>query len=435
MRDGKANVTGWIESRLRQLSVAQRVGVIVGLLLLPMAVMSVVSVVTLNGQEADFRQTVQDSIDTLLPLSTLELYLDRALVDDLKAETDTRVPDFSALTQDIDHVFDKVEQPRNGLGSYGKLMQSAEKEWRAARPSVERLAEHVTPLAGTAGRGAEVRSQKDLQEALHDVELARRHLEAVVKARYLHETAIRHAQIKGLIAAWIATLSIAAVLIGLFLYSILRPVRALGSAARRMGAGEIGVRVPVVGRDEFTAVAERFNAMAARWEAGRQRLITEASVDPLTGALNRRGIMSTLEQELAAHERDLQPLSVLMVDLDDFKRINDTFGHSAGDRALVAIAHRIQRTLRESDYLGRSGGDEFVAVLPGADEDQARIIVERLRKSIRAGAARDPSSPTASIGIAAAPEDGWEAAALLDRADARLYEEKRRRGDAGGTER
>lgn len=420
-------MTDWIENKLRNLSVVQRMSVIVALLLLPMAVMTIVSVVTLNGQEADFRTTVQDSINTLLPLTTLELYLDRALVDDLEAETNTSTSNFAALTQDIDHTFNKIEQYDPGLGSGKRLVKSAEKEWEAARPSVQRLTEHVNPLPGAAGRSAEIRSQKELQEAVHDVELARRHLEAVIKARYAHEIVVRHAQLKWLIVAWATTLSIAAVLIGLFLYTILRPVRALGVAARRLGAGETGVRVPVLGHDELTPVAERFNEMAESWETSRQRLVTEASIDPLTDVLNRRGIMATLDTELAAHERRQRPISVFMVDLDHFKRINDTFGHSAGDQALAGVTHTILGTLREGDHLGRSGGDEFVVILPGADKHQAQAILARVRKAIEAAAARNPSNPTASIGIATAPEDGWDTANLLEKADARLYQAKERR--------
>lgn len=416
-----------LEHLLRRLSVAQRMAWILGLLLLPMAVLSVVSAVVLNDQEIAFRQSVQESIETLLPLASLEHYLQRALVEELEAQTETSTPNFAALTQNIDRAFTTLDTTGANRDLPAGLIDSAQRAWREARPSVQRLVEHVTPLRPDAGPAADQRTRQELQLAIDDVSRARRHLAHIVEARYAHAVALRHTQLRWLVWSWGVTLTVAAVLVALFLRSILRPIRALGSAAHRLGAGEGGVRIPVIGRDELSAVAERFNEMSAYWEQTRQALIAENSIDPLTGVLNRRGILSVLQAELDAHLRHARPLSVFMVDLDRFKAINDTLGHSAGDRALVWVAEKMRECLRDSDHLGRYGGDEFLVVLPKTDAELARGIAQRMAETLRQASACQEIYPAASIGVAAAPDDGWETQTLIAAADAALYEIKRTR--------
>ncbi|AOU98756.1 hypothetical protein BI364_12975 [Acidihalobacter yilgarnensis] len=415
-----------LEHHLRRLTVGQRISIILALLLLPMAVLSVVSMSVLDGQEIDFQHSVQESIDTLLPLTTLEHYLERAQVDELEAQTNTSAPNFTVLTQNIDRSFSTIETTGSTPDMPEGLITAAQRAWRDARPAVQRLVEHIRPLHLGNDRLSDTLSRKDLQQAIHDVSRARRHLATIIKARYTHAVALRHSQLRWLVWSWVVTLSVATLFIGLFLSSILRPIKALESAARRLGAGETGVRIAVLGNDELTSVSRHFNAMSEYWEATRQALLTETSMDPLTGVLNRRGILAVLEQELAAHRRHGQPLSLFMMDLDRFKTINDTLGHSAGDRALLWVAEKMRESLRGSDHLGRYGGDEFIAVLPATTQEQAQAIAQRMRQSIHDTANRDDALPTISIGIASTPEMGWDMQTLIGGADAALYASKHR---------
>ena len=149
-----------------------------------------------------------------------------------------------------------------------------------------------------------------------------------------------------------------------------------------------------------------------------ERLVTQ---DSLTGALTRRALFNTGEAELARARRQGRALSVLMLDLDHFKRINDEHGHLVGDRVLVDFVARAHAVLRRPAVLGRYGGEEFVALLPDTDTAQALAVAERIRTSSCA----DPDLPCCevSIGVAGAqPRDSLEA--LLKRADAALYEAK-----------
>lgn len=143
-----------------------------------------------------------------------------------------------------------------------------------------------------------------------------------------------------------------------------------------------------------------------------------ATRDPLTGALNRRAFTLLAQKQMARTARDGRPLSVLMMDLDHFKRINDQRGHAAGDATLQHFVEVAGATLREEDILCRFGGEEFLALLPDAAAPQALAAAERLRQ--RFGAEGD----TVSIGLAeATPGEALED--LLRRADTALYEAKR----------
>jgi diguanylate cyclase (GGDEF)-like protein len=416
------------EQRLRHLSVARRLALFLLLVLLPLVALSVVSVAVLNEQEAAFSESVEESVTTLLPLSTLEHYLQRALVDELEEQTGQSSPNFAALSDTIDKTFAGIESVDRGSGIASEV-DEARQAWVSARPSVRRLIEQVRrlPKGQSPEAAADARAQTELQVAIDDVAKARRQLTAVVKGRYLRAIAERHRQLRWLVAGWALTLLAAGLLVTVFVRSLLRPIHELGRAARSMGEGVPGVRAPVAGGDELTALAERFNEMAAYWEASRQSLLTEAAQDPLTGVLNRRGVLAALETDLAAHAREQAPLCLFMVDLDRFKAINDQFGHSAGDRALVWVVARLREMLRDDDRLGRYGGDEFLAVLPRTTLAQAQDIARRIEASLNEAASRESGRPGASIGIGAAPDHGWDAASLIEAADRMLYARKGQR--------
>jgi diguanylate cyclase (GGDEF)-like protein len=154
-----------------------------------------------------------------------------------------------------------------------------------------------------------------------------------------------------------------------------------------------------------------------------------AVTDSLTGLYDRRYFMVKLQEEVLRAERCGKPLSVVMADLDRFKKINDTYGHDAGDRALEAIAKFFQKNIRDVDAVARYGGEEFVMLIPDADQSAAFSLAQRLRQELAKVNLDDLPPITMSLGIAAYPSDGTDIEELIKKADAAMYEAKRRGRD------
>ena len=207
-----------------------------------------------------------------------------------------------------------------------------------------------------------------------------------------------------------------------------------GVLAVAVGVGSSApvVVVELAGRRGGGAVARRTLSVAALFAAHaalglattallaeRERL---AAVDGLTGVANRRSLDDTMAREIAAAVRRGDRLAVALVDVDHFKRVNDTRGHQAGDEVLRALAALAVRTCREGDLVARYGGEEFALVLPSTDVDGAVATLARLRDALPG----DPATAgiTVSAGVAALPEHGTDAATLLGAADAALYAAK-----------
>jgi diguanylate cyclase (GGDEF)-like protein len=155
----------------------------------------------------------------------------------------------------------------------------------------------------------------------------------------------------------------------------------------------------------------------------RQRADKFALTDPLTRLFNRRMGIHALEQALARSQRSGQPLTVLMCDLDHFKRLNDTMGHQKGDAALQATAEVLRQTLRKSDTSCRYGGEEFLVVLPDTDAADAAVLATRLNTAVHARGEELGLPVTISIGLTTAQSDDT-ATSLLHRADRALYASK-----------
>ena len=165
-----------------------------------------------------------------------------------------------------------------------------------------------------------------------------------------------------------------------------------------------------------------------------QRQAREAAVrlsrfDPLTGLYNRGHYFSVMDREVRRSARMGRGFSMLMLDLDDLKPVNDTFGHQYGDRLLQGITEVLQRTVRATDTAARYGGDEFVVLLPETDLQGAFIVAEKLRRDVAALTIRvDERSvrTSVSVGLVSFPEDGETIEQLVSAVDAAMYEAKRR---------
>lgn len=216
----------------------------------------------------------------------------------------------------------------------------------------------------------------------------------------------------------------------------LRTIRILLGAARQVQAGKLGARTGLAhGKDELAQLGAAFDRMAdalqAR-DADLQRALhdlhQQAITDPLTGLHNRRFLHEVLPRELTRAGRNNTPLAVMLMDIDHFKRVNDTYGHAIGDRVLKEVAGATTAAVRAIDLCCRYGGEEFAIVLPDAHVEGARLRAEAIRAAIGTlevdCAGEKPLRVTVSIGVAIFPGHGIDEDALLRAADAALYQAK-----------
>ncbi|HEX9098111.1 MAG TPA: GGDEF domain-containing protein [Candidatus Dormibacteraeota bacterium] len=197
---------------------------------------------------------------------------------------------------------------------------------------------------------------------------------------------------------------------------------------RVVGVMTVGTRQPrVVGASDLLFMAAVADQVAIALDRSRQ-FSSEARTDHLTGLANRREFERIMEREAALAERHNRKLSLMMIDLDNLKRINDRRGHRSGDAALRLVAQQLQRVVRTSDICARLGGDEFGVAMPETDLVRAREVASRLRAAVGEAslAASSPEPIEVSLGLTSwrAGQD-WQA--VYEVADGELYEDKRRR--------
>lgn len=171
-----------------------------------------------------------------------------------------------------------------------------------------------------------------------------------------------------------------------------------------------------------------YRRVQQRERAAQSRIERLAHFDMLTGLPNRALLIDRLNQESARAKRGARPFAVLMFDLDGFKKVNDTWGHAAGDQLLRQVGTRARACVRASDTIGRLGGDEFLAILPETTLDGAQGVAEKLRTTLREPYDLDKGVTAhvgASVGIAVFPQHGTDSEDLQRAADGALYHSKR----------
>jgi diguanylate cyclase (GGDEF)-like protein len=205
----------------------------------------------------------------------------------------------------------------------------------------------------------------------------------------------------------------------------------LDAGAERMAVLVLGPRISEkpYGRAEHELAGTLSFAAAIALKNSElvEQLHSAATTDELTGLYNRRALEDRLSAEISRSLRHQLHTSILMIDLDRFKIINDTMGHAAGDRLLVLVGGILRQQCRALDVVGRLGGDEFLVILPMTTPDEARIYVKRVEESMAALSASHPEfgNSTLSIGIAESPRHGTTVSSLLAAADNALYRAKR----------
>lgn len=189
--------------------------------------------------------------------------------------------------------------------------------------------------------------------------------------------------------------------------------------------------------EQYLGIVQQLEEVIAEKESlelelryANERLEQLATTDALTGLSNKRAFTEAIERDLHRSTRDESDVSLIVIDVDHFKKFNDTWGHAVGDQVLRTVGQLLLRSVRASDFAARYGGEEFVVLLPNTDSEGAVMLAQRLRARLAATSVQGPQGPlrvTASFGVAtvAGPTAGCGPGALFERADGALYEAKR----------
>ncbi|HWP37943.1 MAG TPA: diguanylate cyclase [Gemmatimonadales bacterium] len=245
--------------------------------------------------------------------------------------------------------------------------------------------------------------------------------------------AVAYAQVTRLRNVTLLLLAALLVLVGALAYGLgalmVRPLNRLTRGAAQVAGGDLAVDLPVTASGEIGYLTRVFNDMVVRLRESRRELERLSVTDILTGLSNRRHLLTALDQEIRRSARHERPCTVLMIDVDHFKRYNDTYGHLAGDEVLARVGKLLKEAVRVLDVPARYGGEEFAVVLSETDLEGGAEVAERIRTrvaqeqfTVEGGSA----SVTLSIGVASFPDQGETAQALLSAADAALYQAKKK---------
>jgi len=261
------------------------------------------------------------------------------------------------------------------------------------------------------------------------------------------ERAKAYAQIVRLRNVTLALVVVLLFCIGLAAYllslSLVRPLGRLTGAAAKVAAGDLEVDIPVRGSSEVGYLTEVFNDMVARLRQGREELaainetlrqkneeLHEISItDSLTGLYNRKHLMETLDKEVARSQRHDHTFALLVIDIDHFKKYNDTYGHLAGDEVLRILASVFKDSIRSCDYAARYGGEEFIVILPEIGPEEGVQAAERIRNMAaeeKFAGKKKRVKVTVSVGVASYPQSGEDSESIIREADAALYKAKER---------
>lgn len=415
---------------LRVESIQSRFLMAIGAMLLPLMALGLAAYLSTNKIVHAFEETVHDPYREIEDIAHTQVAVVNALMppNDYLVHGDiAERANFERLAAETEHAFEVLRRSAGKLHRDSGHIDRAYQHWLGGKAMAVALLALQNPVgdrkAAADMEAMDAHFETILGELLGAKRIARaeaeEHLES---ARRLQQQAIVTAGLVFLVglvlslwAAWYLS------------RSIIRPLQVLKFGVQQFGRGHLNHRIPEQGNDEVGQLADSFNHMADQLERMTAVLEDESTHDPLTGAINRREMGRQLEKMVSHSRRHDHPMSVIMLDLDHFKHINDDFGHQTGDRLLVAVADIIKDNLRPLDVFARYGGEEFLVMLPETESRNAQHVAERLRilvTGVVIKAGRRMATSTVSAGVASLPEDGMTTETLVAAADKALYRAK-----------
>lgn len=420
--------------RLLQTSLRTRFLLGMAIMLLPLVVLAGGALMSIQSTIRAIDEVVQEASEEMAFSVRLQLLIRRAK----DVIHDYFIPGFGArdererfldMSQQVEMAFQQAIAGRFDLAEERAAVLAAREHWERGR----RIADVLFTVRSPADNATAIRQLERLDAYMDRAltQLNQLHNLAVWEMGSHLEKAYATRRRALLIIASVFVVGLgAAILVGMLLArSVLAPLQTLREAATRIGSGDLSHRVSPAAQDELGELATTFNVMAGRLAKVQAELEDLSIHDGLTGLYNFREFHRQLAEETERSWRYGHSLSLLMLDIDHFKSVNDSFGHLAGDEVLRALAARVRRECRPADRIARYGGEEFTILLPETGASGAQAMAERIRETLANYAIPLEPGPTVnltvSIGVAAYPEDSDSAEKLIGAADQALYAAKR----------
>jgi diguanylate cyclase (GGDEF)-like protein len=417
--------------RLDRLSIRKRLGLGVAVLVLPLLLVTFSGYLLFHYALEMMDEIYEEVSDQFVPVTTLQEKLLRSVMppnDYLIHGNLEERQQFQMLRREVDEGFKIVlaltfSDPQNRAS-----IVNAQMLWLDAVKLSDEILAMEKPLGSAAGA-----HRMEILDGLVDqiyIQLKYATASTVSDLRSRHHLIHQmRLKISMVIIVFIIMISVVALIGSLLIRRwVITPLAELETGAQQLAEGQLDFRLSVHSDDEIGRVARTFNDMAAALKHDREILRNLSIHDTLTGLLNRKELERLLDIELTRALRHGHKVALLMIDVDHFKKVNDNYGHPAGDVVLKNVAHRLGNSLRPSDLIARYGGEEFIIMLPHTDSNGAAAFGERLCAYLRSTPV-DVSATiqpviTVSVGIAIFPSDGENIASLTEAADQAMYAAK-----------
>lgn len=403
----------------------------VAIMLLPLLILAATAVYSIHSTTRSLDEVLDEAVNEISPIFLVQNLLFKAgmppndyLIHGDHAERER----FASLSKQVDRAFNDAFAIPFGDKKESDLVREAQSEWAQAK----RLSELILEQEKPEGRDESIRRMVSMDaHTVRAVDLLNKITEPAFNEMEQQHNAAQAFKKKiqlVIILVFGVGMALAIATGGMLAKSILFPLDALRDGSGRLGKGEFSYRINLDTRDELGQLAVTFNMMAERIEKSVAMLEEMASYDSLTGLFNKRVFYERLKEDMERSRRSKIAFSLLMIDIDRFKSVNDTFGHLTGDEVIRIIALIIKGSIRTIDKGARYGGEEFTVILCDTPVAGAAVVSERIRSAICSKPVDIGKGQTinvsVSIGVALFPDDAATENELVSAADRAMYNAK-----------
>lgn len=420
-------------SNLHKLSVKTRLVIGMGAMFVPLLLLSGGAFFSFERGISAFEKIENQSLEELFPLTTLESLIVETSIpvkEYMIDGNDAAQSRFLGKSQEVDRAFAALLAIPSDIPERQILLTASRKQWQQALATGQTIFAYQNPTNNPrAVQAAEQFYARNFQ-SVSSIDQLYKLLTHLQTTENLAQAANAKQQVRLIIvASFLLGVGMATVISTIVVRSIVNPLSVLEKGVARLGDGDFSSRIVLANQDELGHLAALFNLMIDKLEQSQIALKNLAILDELTGVYNRREFNSQLKNELERSKRYGHSFSLLLLDIDYFKKLNDTYGHQAGDEALRRIASLLKQECRDLDRVARYGGEEFIVILPETPGSIAYAVTERIREVIADYALAISSEQTINItvsgGLATFPTDGDAQESLIYAADQALYAAKR----------